>query len=176
MTKDSEMAETPEKLSEFIFNFDDAIDNSRLFEFVHNLPKPVVSAGGVFDILHSGHLALLHEARLHGNSLIVLTNTDKSVKKLGKGPNRPVICQNERALLLAALKCVDGVILFDEATPNAALRSLMPDIYCKGGDYSTDELMKTDLKDIDGIQPLTTSYIAGRSSSNIINNVHMHQT
>jgi rfaE bifunctional protein nucleotidyltransferase chain/domain len=95
----------------------------------------VVWTNGCFDLLHVGHLHSLQAARAFGNILVVGLNSDASVRQL-KGPGRPVLPAEERAELLAALECVDHVVVFDETTPEAALERLRPDVHCKGADYA----------------------------------------
>ena len=95
----------------------------------------VVWTNGAFDLLHPGHLASLRQARALGDVLIVGVNSDRSVKAY-KGPNRPILNQNERAAMLAALECVTAVIIFDEDTPAESLMKLKPDIHCKGAEYA----------------------------------------
>jgi rfaE bifunctional protein nucleotidyltransferase chain/domain len=101
--------------------------------------KKVVFTNGVFDILHEGHLASLCEAASFGHVLIVGLNSDASVKKL-KGESRPVINEHSRALLLANLLVTDAVILFEEETPLELIKSIMPDVLVKGGDYRPEEI------------------------------------
>lgn len=96
--------------------------------------KQVVWTNGCFDILHAGHVCSLQQAKALGDVLVVGVNSDRSVRAL-KGPQRPVMGEMERAEILAALACVDQVIIFDELTPEEALGRLQPDIHCKGDDY-----------------------------------------
>jgi rfaE bifunctional protein nucleotidyltransferase chain/domain len=99
------------------------------------LHQVVVWTNGTFDLLHPGHVSSLQQARQLGDALIVGVNSDRSVKAY-KGPNRPILNQNERAIMLAALECVDAVMIFDEDTPEESLRQLQPDIHCKGAEYA----------------------------------------
>ncbi len=101
--------------------------------------KTIVATNGCFDILHVGHLHLLNQAKALGDILIVGINSDQSVSKL-KGPDRPVVNENERAQIVANLKAVDFVSIFDEDTAVELLRPLKPDIYVKGGDYNLKNL------------------------------------
>ena len=107
------------------------------------LPRPLVFTNGVFDILHRGHVTYLDQAARLGASLIVGVNTDDSVRRLGKGDDRPLNGQDDRAALLAALACVDAVVLFTEDTPLELIRALRPDVIVKGGDYEMDALPET---------------------------------
>ncbi|CAM5311350.1 MULTISPECIES: D-glycero-beta-D-manno-heptose 1-phosphate adenylyltransferase [Alcaligenes] len=109
------------------------------------LARPLVFTNGVFDILHRGHVSYLDEAAQLGASLIVGVNTDASVRRLNKGPERPINPEQDRAALLAALACVDAVVLFDEDTPEALIATLRPDLIVKGGDYDMEALPETAL-------------------------------
>ncbi|MCZ4064339.1 D-glycero-beta-D-manno-heptose 1-phosphate adenylyltransferase [Oxalobacter aliiformigenes] len=102
---------------------------------ISDLPKPVVFTNGVFDILHRGHVTYLAQARAFGASLVVAVNTDESVKRLGKGDDRPINSCEDRMAVLAALESVSAVVPFDEDTAQAIVRECRPDIYVKGGDY-----------------------------------------
>ena len=103
------------------------------------LPRPLVFTNGVFDILHRGHATYLAQARELGASLVVGVNSDASVKGL-KGPERPLVCEDDRAELLAGLECVDYVVIFDAPTPEDVLKQIKPDIHVKGGDYNPESL------------------------------------
>jgi len=105
---------------------------------------PVVFTNGVFDLLHVGHVALLEAARAEGGALVVGVNSDASVRRLGKGTDRPVVPGQERARLLAALACVDCVVLFDEETPLALIKRLRPDVLVKGADYARAAIVGAD--------------------------------
>lgn len=110
-------------------------------EWRRNASAPVVFTNGVFDLLHSGHLTLLEAARAEGASLIVAINSDQSVAGLGKSGDRPIIRQDDRARIVAALKVVDRVIIFDEQTPLHLIEALNPDVLVKGGDYTPDTVV-----------------------------------
>ena len=97
---------------------------------------PVVFTNGVFDLLHVGHVSLLEAARAEGGALVVGVNSDASVRRLEKGTDRPIVPERERARVLAALACVDCVVLFDEETPLALIERLRPDVLVKGADYA----------------------------------------
>ena len=101
----------------------------------------VVFTNGCFDLLHPGHVDYLEEARSLGDALIVAVNTDASVRRLGKGPGRPVTPEQDRARVLAGLAAVDRVVLFDEDTPLEILTALQPDVLVKGGDYRLEEVV-----------------------------------
>ncbi|MFX0594807.1 PfkB family carbohydrate kinase [Melissospora conviva] len=131
----------------------------------------VVATGGCFDLLHAGHLGTLEAARRLGDCLVVCLNSDSSVAAL-KGPQRPVVNQADRARMLAALGCVDAVVVFDEATPHAVLTWLRPDVWVKGGDYATggghDSLPEAELLKRWGGQTVVVPYLAGRSTTDMI--------
>jgi D-beta-D-heptose 7-phosphate kinase/D-beta-D-heptose 1-phosphate adenosyltransferase len=100
----------------------------------------IVFTNGCFDLLHVGHLAILEQAKREGDCLVVALNTDRSVRVL-KGPNRPVITEDARAKLVAALPYVDAVVLFDEETPLNLIRAVRPNVLVKGGDYTEEEVV-----------------------------------
>ncbi len=105
------------------------------------LPRPLVFTNGVFDVLHRGHATYLAQARALGASLVVAVNSDASVRRLGKGPDRPINTLEDRMALLAALEGVDLVTSFDEATPLALIRALKPDVLVKGGDWQPGQIV-----------------------------------
>ena len=107
-------------------------------------PGSIVFTNGVFDLLHPGHVALLEAARAEGDALIVGVNTDASVRRLGKGAERPLVPEQARARVLAGLAAVDCVVLFDDDTPLALIRALTPDVLVKGADYSRDRIVGAD--------------------------------
>ncbi|MFC7532882.1 PfkB family carbohydrate kinase [Actinoplanes sp. GCM10030250] len=125
----------------------------------------VVATGGCFDLLHTGHLATLRAARSLGDCLIVCLNSDESVRGL-KGPDRPLTAQADRSRLLAALDCVDAVVIFDDPTPEPVLSWLRPDVWVKGGDY--DSLPETELVERWGGQTVIVPYLDGRSTTKTI--------
>ncbi len=101
----------------------------------------MVFTNGCFDLLHVGHVEYLEQARALGDALIVAVNTDASVRRLAKGPGRPVNPEGDRARVLAALACVDRVVLFPEDTPREIISELRPDVLVKGGDYALEEVV-----------------------------------
>ncbi|MCV7416085.1 bifunctional heptose 7-phosphate kinase/heptose 1-phosphate adenyltransferase [Mycolicibacterium litorale] len=127
----------------------------------------LVATGGCFDLLHTGHVRLLHQARQLGDALVVLLNSDTSVRAL-KGPSRPVMAAEDRARVLAALACVDAVVIFDENSPEAALERLRPDIWVKGGDYTEADLPEAGVVRRHGGEVVLLPTVAGYSSSNLI--------
>lgn len=129
--------------------------------------RRIVFTNGCFDILHVGHASLLREARAQGDLLVVGLNSDSSVRGL-KGPTRPVIAEAERAALLAALDCVDGVCVFDEATPEALIQAIRPDVIVKGGDYRPDQVVGADLVAGWGGRVHIVPLVEGKSTSAIV--------
>ncbi|MBI4191057.1 MAG: bifunctional heptose 7-phosphate kinase/heptose 1-phosphate adenyltransferase [Betaproteobacteria bacterium] len=104
-------------------------------------PRPLVFTNGVFDILHRGHASYLAQARARGASLLVAVNTDASVQRLGKGPDRPINTLADRMALIAALESVSLVTWFDDDTPLALIRLVKPDVLVKGGDWAPDKIV-----------------------------------
>jgi rfaE bifunctional protein nucleotidyltransferase chain/domain/rfaE bifunctional protein kinase chain/domain len=127
----------------------------------------VVATGGCFDLLHAGHVGALEAARALGDCLVVCLNSDRSVRAL-KGPDRPLVPQQDRARLVAALGCVDAVAVFDESTPEQLLRRLRPDVWVKGGDYFLDDLPEAELIRGWGGQTVVVPYLADRSTTGLI--------
>jgi rfaE bifunctional protein nucleotidyltransferase chain/domain len=105
---------------------------------------PVVFTNGVFDLLHPGHVELLESARAEGAVLVVGVNSDASVRRLGKGADRPLAGEDARTRVLAGLAAVDCVVLFDEDTPQALIQALAPDVLVKGADYARDAIVGAD--------------------------------
>lgn len=126
----------------------------------------VVFTNGCFDLLHVGHLATLQSAREQGDLLVVGLNSDESVQKL-KGPARPLLPQWERAQLLAALTCVDYVVIFSEENPNEVLRQLQPDVHVKGGDYRVEDLPETPIVEAYGGRVHIAPIVQGRSTTRL---------
>lgn len=127
----------------------------------------LVATGGCFDLLHTGHIRLLRRARDLGDALVVLLNSDSSVRRL-KGLDRPVMAADDRARVLAALACVDAVCVFDESSPTRALERLRPDIWVKGGDYRADRLPEADVVVRYGGEVVILPTVPGYSSSQLI--------
>ena len=127
----------------------------------------LVATGGCFDVLHAGHVACLEAARRLGDALVVLVNSDDSVRRL-KGAGRPVSSQEDRARVLSALDSVDAVVVFDEDDPRAALDLLRPDVWAKGGDYGGAELPEAPLVRGWGGRVVLLPYLDGRSTTEIL--------
>lgn len=128
----------------------------------------VVFTNGVFDLLHPGHIDVLFGARAQGDILVVGVNSDASVRRLGKGPDRPVRSEAERAYVLAGLAAVDAVVVFDEDTPLELVRALRPDVIVKGGDYAPDTVVGADLVRDRGGRVVIIPLTPGQSTTSII--------
>lgn len=129
--------------------------------------QKVVFTNGCFDILHRGHVTYLAQARELGDCLIIGLNTDSSVKRL-KGDSRPINNENDRALLLAACSFVNYIILFQEDTPFELIQKVLPNILVKGGDYTIDQIVGSDIVMQHGGTVLSLPFIDGYSSTNVI--------
>ncbi|MFC0041545.1 D-glycero-beta-D-manno-heptose 1-phosphate adenylyltransferase [Actinomadura rayongensis] len=127
----------------------------------------VVATGGCFDLLHAGHVELLRQARALGDCLVVCLNSDASVRAL-KGPGRPLVAQDDRVRVLAALDSVDTVMVFEEETPVRMIERLRPDVWVKGGDYSAAEMPETAVVRRLGGETVLLPYLAGRSTTRIV--------
>ena len=132
--------------------------------------KRVVFTNGCFDILHSGHIQYLNQAKTHGDVLIVGINTDPSVRRL-KGTDRPINALEDRAQVLAALSCVDHIIPFDEDIPYSLIRLIQPDVFIKGGDYNRERLPEADLVEDQGGEVCILPYIQDHSTTGIIERI-----
>lgn len=128
----------------------------------------VVFTNGVFDLLHPGHIDVLTGARAQGDLLIVGVNSDASVRRLGKGPERPVRSEAERAYVLAGLAAVDAVVVFDEDTPLELVRALEPDVIVKGGDYAPESVVGAELVRARGGRVVIIPLTPGQSTTSII--------
>lgn len=132
----------------------------------------LVLTNGTFDLLHIGHLRYLEAARAKGDLLVVGINSDASVRGY-KGPGRPVVPQNERAELVAALRCVDYTIIFDEPTAVALVEALQPEVYVKGGDYApgSKPLPEAEAVEAYGGEVCIVPFVKGHSASDLIRRV-----
>ena len=135
------------------------------------LPRPVVFTNGVFDVLHCGHATYLAQARQLGASLVVALNTDASARRLGKGPERPLNRQEDRAVLMAALESVSLVTWFDEDTPLELITELRPDLLVKGGDYDMDTLAETAVVKAYGGRALAIAFVEGYSTTALVEKI-----
>ncbi len=130
----------------------------------------LVFTNGCFDILHRGHVEYLHQARTLGDLLVVGVNTDASVEGL-KGPGRPVVSQDDRAMVLAGLESVDAVTLFHEDTPQVLIGALLPDILVKGGDYAMDQIVGREAVEGAGGEVKVIPFIQGRSTTDLLQQI-----
>lgn len=133
--------------------------------------KTLVFTNGVFDILHAGHVLCLEAARALGDMLIVGLNADESVRRLNKGPERPINPLEDRMQVIEALRCVDGVLSFDEDTPVELIAKLKPDIHVKGGDYDPDQLPETPVIRAYGGRVVVIPLLPGRSTTRIVRTI-----
>ena len=138
---------------------------------VNFLDKKIVFTNGVFDILHTGHVDYLTKARDLGGFLVIGLNTDASVKRLNKGPERPINNEKARATVLSALECVDAVVLFNEDTPYELIKHLQPDILVKGSDYAVENIVGYDIVKAKGGEVITIDLSQGFSTTGIIKKI-----
>lgn len=136
-----------------------------------SLAAPVVFTNGVFDILHRGHVTYLAQARALGGSLIVALNSDASVRRLGKGPDRPINSQDDRMAVIAALECVDLVCVFDADTPLELILLSHPDILVKGGDWPLDKIVGASEVRAWGGQVHSISFLHDRSTTSLVQRI-----
>jgi rfaE bifunctional protein nucleotidyltransferase chain/domain len=135
------------------------------------LARPLVLTNGVFDILHRGHVTYLSRARALGASLVVAVNSDASVRSLGKGDERPINGQTDRAAIVAALECVDMVTIFEESVPLPVLEIVRPEIYVKGGDYDIAATPEARLAQTWGARAVAIAFEHERSTSALLERV-----
>ena len=135
------------------------------------LPQPVVFTNGVFDVLHRGHVVYLTQARELGASLVVALNTDASARRLGKGPDRPLNNEQDRAMVIAALESVSLVTWFDEDTPLQLIAQLKPAVLVKGGDYDMSKLAETELVQSYGGKALAIPFVQGYSTTGLVRRI-----
>lgn len=154
------------------------LENPKLFtlaqavaarERLRTAGRKVVLTNGVFDLLHTGHLYYLQQARALGDALFIALNSDASVKVL-KGPLRPVMNEEQRAYALAALTCIDGILIFREPRLTAEILALRPDVYCKAGDYTLEKLNPQERAALEsvGAQITFMPFLPGFSTTNLI--------
>ncbi|MCD8378502.1 MAG: D-glycero-beta-D-manno-heptose 1-phosphate adenylyltransferase [Candidatus Gastranaerophilales bacterium] len=150
------------------------LNRKNISDFVkklHEAGKTVVATNGCFDILHAGHIKYLQKSKSFGNYLMILLNSDKSVKSI-KGGNRPINNEQDRAEILTALSCVDFVVMFDEDSPAALLDEIKPDVYTKGADYNMDNLPEKDIMIKNGTRVEFIDFVQGKSTTNIIDKIN----
>lgn len=153
-----------------ILSWDDAVRWRR------GVGGPVVFTNGVFDLLHRGHVAYLAAARAEGAALVVGVNTDASAHRLGKGADRPLNAERDRAYVVAALASVDAVTLFDEDTPLALITRLEPDVLVKGADYALEEIVGADVVRARGGRVVRVPLQEGLSTTDLIARVRRAET
>jgi D-beta-D-heptose 7-phosphate kinase/D-beta-D-heptose 1-phosphate adenosyltransferase len=129
--------------------------------------KRLVFTNGVFDLLHVGHVRYLTQARALGDVLVVAINSDRTVREL-KGPDRPVFNQAERAEILAALRVVDYVVVFDDVSPRSLIAELLPDVLVKGGDYDLDQIHGREEVEAAGGKVISLPFVDGASTTALI--------
>ncbi len=146
------------------------VDSQRLLELAQKWRKSgerIAFTNGVFDVLHRGHIESIETAASFAERLVVGINSDASARSLGKGPDRPINREKDRATLIAALAAVDAVVIFDEPTPWELLRDLRPDVLAKGGDYQLDEIVGREFAGrVERIQ-----LVAGFSTSSMVERI-----
>ena len=142
-----------------------------LAERVARLPRPLVFTNGVFDVLHRGHVLYLSQARALGASLLVALNTDASARRLGKGDDRPLNNEADRATVMAALASSTLVTWFEEDTPLLLIAEVRPDILVKGGDYDMRKLAETQLVESYGARALALPFVEGYSTTALVQRI-----
>lgn len=145
-------------------------DIKQLVNDFHQEGETVVATNGCFDILHVGHIRYLQKTKSFADKLIVLLNSDLSVRSI-KGPDRPVNNEDDRAEILCALSCVDYVVLFDEDSPRNLLDEIKPDVYTKGADYTMETLPEADIMKKNGTRVEFIEFVKGKSTTDILNRV-----
>ena len=156
---------TPQALTDKLCQLDPLL--ARLAQ----LPRPLVFTNGVFDVLHRGHVMYLEQARALGGSLVVALNTDASARRLGKGPDRPLNNEVDRACVIAALASSSLVTWFDEDTPLELIRLVRPDILVKGGDYDMQKLAETQVVQSYGGRALALPFVSGYSTTALVQKI-----
>lgn len=138
--------------------------------------KRIVFTNGCFDLMHVGHIRYLQAAKALGNLLVVGVNSDASVRHLGKAPDRPIVGEAQRAEVLAALGCVDYVVIFNEPDPLRLITALEPDVLVKGGDWTIDKIVGRDVVEQRGGTVKTIPLVPGMSTTSLINRIRSQST
>jgi rfaE bifunctional protein nucleotidyltransferase chain/domain len=146
-------------------------NRAEVLDRVRQLPRPLVFTNGVFDVMHRGHVMYLAQARALGASLVVALNTDASARRLGKGPDRPLNNEMDRAIVMAALASTSLVTWFDEDTPLELIAEIKPDILVKGGDYDMSKLAETQVVEAYGGRALAIAFVDGYSTTALVNRI-----
>ena len=150
------------------------LNRKNISDFVkklHEAGKTIVTTNGCFDILHVGHVKYLQKTKSYADYLMVLLNSDKSVKSI-KGDSRPINNELDRATILTALSCVDFVVMFDEDSPADLLDEIKPDVYTKGADYNMDTLPEREIMIKNNIKVEFIDFVEGKSTTNIIDKIN----
>jgi D-beta-D-heptose 7-phosphate kinase/D-beta-D-heptose 1-phosphate adenosyltransferase len=156
------------------------VDRRKIFSFAELLAhladdraagRRIVFTNGCFDVLHVGHLRLLQQARAQGDVLVVAINSDASVRALGKGDDRPIHPQHERAEMLAAFTAVDYVTIFDEPTPLQIIELVQPDVLVKGGDWAADQIVGREFVEAHGGKVVRVPLVPEKSTTKIVERV-----
>lgn len=158
-----------QQLSNKILNKEKALD---MLKKLQQSGKKIVFTNGCFDILHPGHVDYLSQARDLGDFLVLGLNTDQSVKALEKAPDRPINDEKSRAHVLAALGCVDAIVLFNEPTPLELIQFLQPDVLVKGNDYQAEKIVGYDVVTAKGGRVITIPLLEGYSTTALIKKIN----
>ena len=145
-----------------------------LIDKIHSYGKTVVTTNGCFDILHVGHVRYLEKTKTFADYLIVLLNSDKSVRSI-KGPTRPINNEDDRAEILSALRCVDYVVLFDEDSPRNLLDEMKPDVYTKGADYTMETLPEAEIMRKNNTRVEFIEFVEGKSTTKTIEKMRRNE-
>ena len=159
-----------DSVTQKILSFNEAAHRARQWRV---LGKKIAFTNGVFDILHPGHIFSLSQAAREADYLIVGVNADASVKRL-KGESRPVNVQDARALILASLSIVDAVVVFEQDTPLELIKTVMPDVLVKGGDYTIEQIVGAKEVTANGGRVVINPIMEGFSTTSIINRMTNH--
>lgn len=143
---------------------------SRIALLLKSKGKKIVFTNGCFDILHFGHVYYLEQAKKQGDILIVGLNSDKSIQRI-KGKNRPIVCQQDRAKVLAGLESIDYIVIFNEDTPLKTISAIKPDVLIKGSDWQKNNIAGSEVVRQYGGKVTTIKLVKGRSTTNIIEKI-----
>jgi len=158
----------PETTDRRIF---DRISAARMVNVWRLKSDRIVFTNGCFDILHRGHVEYLQEAAALGDRLVVGVNSDASVRRLGKGDDRPLNDQDSRAKVLAALRCVDAVVIFDEDTPLELITAVQPDVVAKGGDWKPEQIVGAEVVNARGGEVRSLKLVDGFSTTALVEKI-----
>lgn len=142
-----------------------------LLQAARDQGKRIVFTNGCFDLMHVGHTRYLQAAKDLGNVLVVAVNSDASVKSLNKAPDRPIVSESQRAEVVAALGCVDYVIVFNEPDPRSLIAALQPDVLVKGGDWAVDRIVGREIVEARGGVVRTIPLVPGVSTTSLIQRI-----